>query len=158
MNPSSGHHQEQEIRHLYQALLDSWNRQDARAFAALFADDGNTIGFDGSLMQGSEHIAQELSRIFSSHKVSRYVSIIREVRRVSPSVCLLRANAGMVPPGKAEINPKVNVVQTLLAQEQAGQLRIILYQNTPAALHERQDLSEQLTRELQAVLDQSTGI
>ncbi len=43
------------------------------------------------------------------HQTAAYVSIIREVRFLSPEVALLRAVAGMTSPGKREINPAVNV-------------------------------------------------
>jgi uncharacterized protein (TIGR02246 family) len=37
---------------LYRQLLEAWNRRDAERFAALFADNGNSVGFDGSAMNG----------------------------------------------------------------------------------------------------------
>jgi uncharacterized protein (TIGR02246 family) len=37
-----------EIRELYRQMLDGWNKRDASAFAAPFAEDGESIGFDGS--------------------------------------------------------------------------------------------------------------
>lgn len=37
---------------LYRQLHRAWNNQNAVDFAALFADDGLTIGFDGSEMIG----------------------------------------------------------------------------------------------------------
>ena len=47
---------EVQVRALYQRLLESWNRRDARDFAALFAEDAHVIGFDGSQMHGREEI------------------------------------------------------------------------------------------------------
>ncbi|TMB75961.1 MAG: SgcJ/EcaC family oxidoreductase, partial [Chloroflexi bacterium] len=37
-----------EVRALYRQILDGWNKRSADAFAAPFADDGDSIGFDGS--------------------------------------------------------------------------------------------------------------
>lgn len=144
---------EDQIRKLYQSLLDSWNRNDASAFAKLFTKDGSTVGFDGSQMNGQLQIEKELALIFSNHKVASYVSIIREVRKLSDSVYLLRAVAGMVPPGQKEINPKVNAIQSLVAQKDEAQFKISLFQNTPAAFHGRPEQSLQLTRELQAAFN-----
>jgi uncharacterized protein (TIGR02246 family) len=144
---------EDQIRNLYQSLLDSWNKNDASAFANLFAENGSTVGFDGSQMNRKAQIEKELAQIFSNHKVSSYVSIIREVRQLSDSVYLLRAVAGMVPPGKNEINSKVNAIQTLIAQKEGDEFKIALFQNTPAAFHGRPELSLQLTQELQAAFD-----
>ena len=144
---------EQEVRNLYKNLLNNWNDNNAQGFAKLFAANGNTIGFDGSQMNGQKEIEDELTKIFANHKVASYVSIVREVRSLSPSVYLLRAVAGMVPPGKSEINSKVNAIQTLVAEKVSGQFKIAIFQNTPATFHERPDLSKQLTDELQHVFD-----
>lgn len=144
---------EDQIKKLYQSLLDSWNKNDASAFAKLFTEEGSTVGFDGSQMNGQMQIEKELAQIFSTHKVSSYVSIVREVRKLSDSVYLLRAVAGMVPPGQKEVNPKVNAIQTLIAQKEGVQFKISLFQNTPAAYHGRPELSLQLTQELQAAFN-----
>ncbi|MDB5200153.1 MAG: SgcJ/EcaC family oxidoreductase [Chitinophagaceae bacterium] len=147
-------HDEQEVRNIYKDLLNAWNNNSASSFAKLFASDGNTIGFDGSQMNGQKQIEEELSKIFANHKVSTYVSIVKEVRRLSSSVYLLRAVAGMIPPEKSEINPKVNAIQTLIAEKLSDHFQIALFQNTPAAFHERPDLAKQLTDELQEVFDE----
>jgi hypothetical protein len=55
---------------------------------------------------------------------------------------------GMVPPGKAALNPAVNAVQSLVVVERGADIRIALLHNTPAAFHGRPELAEQLTREL----------
>ena len=39
---------ETEVRALYSQLLDSWNKRNARDFVALFEEDANQTGFDGS--------------------------------------------------------------------------------------------------------------
>lgn len=39
-----------EVRALYRRILAAWNAADGRAFAEPFADDGQVIGFDGSLV------------------------------------------------------------------------------------------------------------
>jgi uncharacterized protein (TIGR02246 family) len=144
---------ENVVKELYSSLLNTWNSQNAQGFAQLFASDGNAIGFDGSEMNGPAEIESQLKTIFASHKVSSYVSVIREIRELSSSVYLLRAVAGMVPPGKTQINPKVNAIQTLIAKTENDQFKIALFQNTPAAFHERPELGAGLTQELQEEFD-----
>jgi uncharacterized protein (TIGR02246 family) len=144
---------EQKVRMLYLRLLESWNENDADAFADLFTADGNVTGFDGSQMNGQPEIRKELSRIFADHKVSTYVGIVREVRRLNENVFILRAVGGMLPPGKEEINPKVNAIQNMVAVKDGEGFCIVLYQNTPATFHERPELSKELTEELQRVAD-----
>ena len=133
---------------LYQQLLDAWNSRDAAAFAALFLEDGSVVGFDGSPMNGRAQIASALEGIFGSHPTARYVSKVREIRRLGGDVLLVRSVVGMVPPGKAELNPAVNAIPSLVAVERGADMRIALLHNTPAAFHGRPELAEQLTREL----------
>jgi uncharacterized protein (TIGR02246 family) len=141
-----------EVRTLYGQLLDSWNRRSGHDFAGLFVEDANVVGFDGSPMNGREEIETTLRQIFADHPTAAYVGKIREVRFLTPEVALLRAVAGMVPPGQAELNPAVNTVQTLVAVKGEGQWRIALFQNTPAQFHGRPELVQQLTEELRQLL------
>lgn len=143
---------ESAVRSVYKNLINSWNDMQAKAFAALFAENGNMIGFDGSLANGKQEIFSHLSSIFADHRPAKFVTIIREIRLLSPTVALLRAVAGMVPRDQKEINPKTNAIQSLVAVKEEEQFRIALFQNTPAAFHGRPELVEQLTEELQQQL------
>jgi uncharacterized protein (TIGR02246 family) len=136
---------------LYSRLLDAWNRRDATGFAALFSPHGIAIGFDGSQMEGPADIEQQLQAVFANHPTARYVAKVREVRRIEVMTTIVRAVAGMVPPGESRINPRTNAVQTLVVTLDAGQWRIALMQNTPAAFHQRPELADALTAELTAV-------
>ena len=140
------------IAALYAQLLDSWNRRDASAFAALFDDEGQSIGFDGSPMSGRDEIATTLGQIFADHVTASYVARIRGVRFLAPDVALLRAVVGMVPPGQSDINPAVNAMQTMVVVNRAGEWRIAMLQNTPAQFHGRPERAEALTRELRELL------
>lgn len=102
-------------------------------------------------MNGRAEIASELSAIFASHPTAAYVAKVREVRPLGANAALLRAVVGMVPPGKTELNPAVNAVQSVLLVAEAGEPRIALLHNTPAAFHGRPHLGEALTRELSEV-------
>jgi uncharacterized protein (TIGR02246 family) len=145
--PQSG--MKHEVMSLFQALLRAWNAREARTVASLFASDGTLVGFDGSQMNGSGTIAEHLEGIFSNHQTASYVAQVREVRSLAPSVAILRAVAGMVPPGKTDINPAVNAIQTLVAVNTHNEWRVAVFQNTPAQFHGRPDLSKALTEELQ---------
>lgn len=102
--------EEIDVSALYQQLLDAWNKRDAAAFAMLFAEDGSSIGFDGSQMNGRAEIAEQIGQIFADHQTARYIGIIREVRVIMPEVAILRAVSGMVPPGQTDIKPEVNTI------------------------------------------------
>jgi uncharacterized protein (TIGR02246 family) len=137
---------------LYQALLDAWNRHDARAYAALFADDGHVVGFDGSEMNGREEIEHSLNGIFADHETGRYVAKVRSERSVSDGVVMVAAVAGLVPAGRSDLNPELNAIQTLVTREDGGRWQIVLFQNTPAQFHGRPEEAEALTNELRALV------
>jgi uncharacterized protein (TIGR02246 family) len=132
--------------------LTQWNERNATGIARLFERDGHVVGFDGSQLEGPRAIESEMARIFADHSPARYIGIVREVRFLSETVALLRAVAGMVPPGQTDLNPAVNAIQTLIAVKQDSTWQITLYQNTPAAFHGRPDAVTALTDELRQQL------
>lgn len=132
----------------YTHLLESWNRRAASAFAALFTDEGSSVGFDGSQMNGRGAIEATLREIFGSHPTASYVAKVREVRPLGADVTLLRAVVGMVPPGSNELNPAVNAIQSLVMVGHGDSTRIAHLHNTPAAFHGRPDAARALTAEL----------
>ncbi len=144
---------EEKVRLLYSKLLECWNNNNANDFASLFTTNGNVVGFDGSQINGAFEIKKQLSEIFANHKVASFISIVREVRPLSPTVFLLRAVAGMTPPRQSKINPDTNAIQSLIAQKEQEDFRISLFQNTPAAFHGRPEMAQQLTIELQQTFD-----
>jgi uncharacterized protein (TIGR02246 family) len=137
-----------DVSRLYHALLEAWNARDAAAFAALFADAGHVVGYDGSEMHGPTEIEKELGSIFADHDTGTYVASVRGEEHVTRDVRILRAAAGLVPAGGSELNPALNAVQTLVAARQEADWRIVLFQNTPAQLHGRPELADALTDEL----------
>ncbi len=141
-----------EVQGLYQKLLDAWNNRNARAMAELFIEDGESIGFDGSQSIGQDEIFSHLKPIFEHHPTAKYVSKVKGVHFLTSEIAILRAIAGMIPPGQLDINPKVNTHQTLVAVKSEGNWRIKLFQNTPAQFHGRPELVEQMTEELRELL------
>lgn len=142
-------------RELFQRLIEAWNKRNARDYALAFASTGSLVGFDGSQVNGQMEIGAHVSEIFSHHQTAAYVTIVREVRPITSDVMLLRSNVGMVPPGKDDINPDLNAVQCMVATRKNDKWEIALFQNTPAAFHDKADLSKKLTEELRAVLRQT---
>ncbi len=139
---------ENAVRALYFELLERWNARDAARFAALFAENGTVVGFDGTLHNGRTQIAADLARIFGEYPTASFVGKVKEVRFLAPPVALLRAVAGMVPPDETDINPAVNAIQSLLVRQSEDRWEIAHFQNTPAAFHGRPQLAEELTAEL----------
>lgn len=136
---------------VYTALLQAWNDRNARRFADFFTADAVVIGFDGSLMHGRDDIVRQMASIFASHSTAAYVAAVRDVSIVRPGVALLRAAAGMVPPGGGALIDKVNAQQSVVIVDEGGATRVALFQNTPAAFHGRPQAVERMTDELTAI-------
>ena len=140
------------VESLYRQLLDAWNSRDAHAMGSLYSSQGSQVGFDGSPANGPAEIEALLAPIFKDHPTARYVAKVREVRMLGPDVALLRGVAGMVPPGKQELMPERNAIQTLVASRTAGRWRVEMFHNTPARFDGRPELARQLTEELRREL------
>jgi len=143
---------ESGLRTLYEQILRAWNSRDAAAMAALFEDQGHMIGFDGSQVDGRPAIEAHLGPIFVSHPTATYVAKIRGVRPLAATVAVLRAMAGMVPPGKDALNPALNTVHTLVATRKGSAWLASVFQSTPAAWHGRPQDTAALVEELSDVL------
>src|SRR5258706_1729025 len=143
---------EDAIRELYLSLLGRWNARDAAGFAALMEPDATVVGFDGSQLDGADAVEKSMRAIFKDHPTAAYVPVVRGVRLVTPEVGILRAVAGMVPPGKDDIMPERNAVQSLVAHGGGDRWRIALFQNTPARFDGRPEAVEALNRDLRVAL------
>ncbi len=143
---------ESAVRELYGRILAGWNADDAQAFAAPLADDGEVVGFDGSEMRGRDEVARQVGAIMADHATGTYVGIVRSVRALSDDVALLRAVAGVVPAGERDIKPELNSVQSLVATRRHGRWEVDLYHNTPAAWHGQEAAGAALTEELRGQL------
>lgn len=141
-----------EIENLYQKLIAAWNNRDAQAMADLFAEQGVQIGFDGSKVIGQKEILSHLEPIFKNHPTAPFITKVKDIRLLGTDVAVLHAIAGMIPPGKTDIEPKVNALQTLVAVKTDDDWRVELFQNTPAQFHGRPELVEEMTDELQQLL------
>src|ERR1700704_3593556 len=115
---------ERATRELYTRLIEAWDKRNARDFALLFASDANLVGFDGSQVNGQLEVGAHLTEIFSHHQTPTYVAIIRDVRLIAPDVTLLRTNTGLIPPGRDDIDPALNAVQSMIAVQKAGSWKI----------------------------------
>jgi len=136
-------------RETYRQLLVAWNERDARTFSELFDSDGVMIGYDGSSAEGAEAIFDHLEPIFETHPTATYLAHVIDAREISAGLVMVRAMAGMVPPGENQLNPSVNALHTVLLRTGSGVPSIVLFQNTPAQYHGRQDLSDEHLKTLQ---------
>ena len=79
-------------RTLYDRLEDGWNRGSGAAFAAVFTDDADFVGFDGTHFKGRDEIASSHQQLFEKWlRGSRLVGQVTSVRFLSPDVAVMHA-------------------------------------------------------------------
>ena len=120
------------VRALYQQSMDGWNQSSGDAFAAVFTEDGDLVGFDGTHLKGHQETAPFHQQLFDKWlKGSRLVGQVKDVRFLSSDVALMHAVGGTVMRGKSEPTPERDSIQTLVATRQEGdQWRLAAFQNT----------------------------
>lgn len=119
------------LRTLFQRLLDAWGRGDGPAYGALFTDDADYVGFDGSHTVGREAIAESHQRLFDTWlKGTRLSGRIEAVRFLDPDVALVHATGGTIFAGEAAPRPSRDSIQTLLAVRRDGEWRFTAFHNT----------------------------
>ncbi len=144
---------EAAIRAIYQQLMDGWNAGSGDAFASLFEEDGDLVGFDGTHFKGRQEIALFHQRLFDMFlKGSRLVGKVRNLRFLTSDVAVMHAIGGTVMAGQTHLEPERNSVQTLVAIKHNGKWSLAAFQNTRATYLGRPDISQKLTEELQALL------
>lgn len=141
-----------EVKALYQKLIEAWNNRNAQGMANQFTEQGVQIGYDGSKVIGREEIFSHLQPIFEHHPTAAYITKVKDIQPLGNDAAILYAIAGMLPPGKTDINPAVNAHQTLVVVKKDNEWRINLFQNTPAQFHGRPELVEQMAEELRELM------
>src|SRR5215212_3197883 len=123
---------EAAVRALYQELMDGWNLGSGDAFAAVFTEDGDLMGFDGTHFKGRQEIAPFHQQLFDKWlKGSRLVGQVKDVRLLHPDIAVMHAVGGTVMRGKSEPSPERDSIQTLVATRQEGdEWRLAAFQNT----------------------------
>lgn len=140
-----------EVENVYNQLIQAWNERNATNMANLFSTTGVQIGFDGSKLIGKEEIYTHLNAIFQDHPTPPFIAKIKSVKLLKTDVAMLQAIAGMIPPGKLEIDPNLNAHQTLVVKKDM-KWEVELFQNTPAQFHGRPERKEQMTEELRQII------
>lgn len=120
-----------EIRALYIATMDGWNRGSGEAFAAAFADEADFVAFDGTRFRRRDEIARFHDPLFKTHlKGTRLLGDVTDVRFLGSDVAVLHAYGGTVPRGGQMPAPERDSIQTLVAAKPDGRWRLVAFQNT----------------------------
>lgn len=122
---------ENQITKIVKVMMDGFARQDAAAFASVFAINADCIIRDGAHLNGREEIEATHARIFSSiySEGTKSYYEIESIRFLAPDVCMVRLMGHMKfsREGKtAEVNGRISLV----VNREKGQWLIVLFQNT----------------------------
>jgi uncharacterized protein (TIGR02246 family) len=123
---------ESAIRALEVQQQDAWNRHDAKAYAALFTEDGDCVNVVGWWWKGRAEIEKKLT--------DAYVFVFREsvftlgevtVRFLDPNSAVVHVRWTMTGARTPQGLPTPQQgIQTQLVQKQAGKWLIAAFQNT----------------------------
>jgi uncharacterized protein (TIGR02246 family) len=123
--------EEEDVRDLYRELMNGWNRGDGEAFAAVFAEDGDLVAFDGTHFEGRAEIAPFHQELFDRWmKRTRLIGRVKDVRFLSPDVALMHAVGSTIMRGKSEPSPERDSIRTLVAVRRDGEWRLATFHNT----------------------------
>lgn len=123
-----------EIRELEKQQQDAWNRHDAKAYAALFSEDGDCVNVVGWWWKGRAEIEKKLTAAYA-FVFRESVLTINDVegRYPVPEMAIAHVRWTMVGARTPEALPKPQQgIQTQLLQKQNGKWLIVAFQNTNA--------------------------
>lgn len=125
---------EKLVRETATAQQDTWNRHDAKGYAALFTEDGDCVNVVGWWWKGRKEIEAKLTQAFQfvfRDSVMKIEDV--QVRFLSPKIAIAHVRWTMqgakTPPNIPE--PRVGL-QTLTMQKIGGKWLIAAFQNTNA--------------------------
>ena len=120
-----------QLRALYVAMMDGWNRGSAEAFAAPFADEADFVAFDGTRFRRRDELIRAHDPLFKTHlKGTRLVGDVTDIRFLDSGVAVVHAYGSTVPRGKRDAAPERDSLQTLVAVKRDDGWRFVAFQNT----------------------------
>jgi uncharacterized protein (TIGR02246 family) len=112
---------ERAVRDLYQQLMEAWNQGSGAAFASVFTEDGDLVGFDGAHLRGRDEIAPFHQQLFDKWLKGSRVGKVQDMRFLAPDVAVMHALGGTIMRGKSKPSPGRDSIQTLVATKHAGE-------------------------------------
>jgi uncharacterized protein (TIGR02246 family) len=123
---------ETDIRNVETLQQEAWNRHDAKAYASLFADDGDCVNVVGWWWKGRSEIERKLTDAYA-FVFRESVLTVKDVniKFLAPEIAVAHVRWTMVgartPKGIPE--PQQGI-QTQVLQKKAGKWLIASFQNT----------------------------
>lgn len=135
---------------LYRAWIAAWNRQDAAALAALFADNGKMVGLDATEVEGPAEIERSLGDRFSARTTGPLVYAFQDIELLSADTAQLTVVAGAAPVSGSRIGGSGVRLQWVVVRRVGGIWRLLRLEDRTAGDGRE---AEAFTRQLQSVVD-----
>lgn len=121
---------DQEIRRLYDRLLDAWTRGDALAYGDTFTPDVDYVPFDGSRSVGRQAVVDNHDRLFRGVlSGSALVGEVETIRYVHPDVAVVHTFGSVLMPWRSTLPDRRLSRQTLVAVRTSEGWRFTAFQN-----------------------------
>jgi uncharacterized protein (TIGR02246 family) len=127
---------EAQIRAIVQSEADAWNRGDAEAFGAFYAEDGSFTNVIGQQLYGKRAFIAQHAGIFSTiYKGSHNVFTIGRIKFLRPDVAVvdidgILTGAKRLPPGlKAQDDGGLHVKLQEVITKENGRWTIAAFHN-----------------------------
>jgi uncharacterized protein (TIGR02246 family) len=123
---------EAAIRQVEMQQQEAWNRHDAKAYAALFTEDGDCVNVVGWWWKGRAEIEKKLTDAFAFVFRESALTVGEiSVRFLSPELAVAHVRWTMTGARTPQGLPTPQQgIQTQLLQKQAGKWLIAAFQNT----------------------------
>ena len=130
---------EATLRSFPLALIAAWNRGDAAAFAAPFADDATFIAFEGAALDGRDAIASFHEALFARQlKGTRLEGDVKFVRFLSSETAVIHARCGVILAGRERPIASRESMQLFVCTRRSGEWRIDAVMNARRLTLEQQ--------------------
>jgi uncharacterized protein (TIGR02246 family) len=127
---------EATVRAVIKAFIDSWNRHDMRALAALFAEDADFVDVFGNWFKDRMAIERALTQRHATvFQNSRFTEKDFAIRFHKPDLAIVHAVIelrGAVDRQGQQLPPSLGIITSVI-EEVAGGWQIIALQNTAVA-------------------------
>ncbi len=125
---------ETEIRNLEAQQAETWNRHDAKAYAALFTDDADVVNVLGWWWKGRPQLESKLTAAYAFVFRESALTIDEvDIKFLNPDIAIAHVLWSMTgaksATGNASHVPQKGI-QTQLLQKHAGKWLIAAFQNT----------------------------
>jgi uncharacterized protein (TIGR02246 family) len=119
------------LRAVPQRVVAAWARNDAVAFAAVWAPDGVLVVGEGTRLMGRAAITAYMRRGYAGPmKGTRVTATAFRARCLAPTVGVVHTLGGILMPGERAVPAERRGIQTWVITKHGGRWLVSAYQNT----------------------------